>query len=188
MRCSSLQDRLGWLFLSFFLLVSVSAGLALWSLASQDQDALLVNLAGRQRMLIQQMTRLAAEMERAQEPASPVLLHDARALFQQTLAALADGGAAPYPAEPGAAVPAASQPQVIAQLKRLEGEWQDFTAQLDALELSPPASPARSQAAQAVAQQSGPLLAEADALARLYQQAAAGKVARKPNRAERGRR
>ena len=71
-------------------------------------------------------------------------------------------------------MPAASQPQVIAQLKRLEGEWQDFTAQLDALELSPPASPARSQAAQAVAQQSGPLLAEADALARLYQQAAAG--------------
>ena len=178
MHCSSLQDRLGWLFLSFFLLVSVSAGLALWSLASQDQDALLVNLAGRQRMLIQQMTRLAAEMERAQEPASPVLLHDARALFQQTLAALADGGAAPYPAEPGAAVPAASQPQVIAQLRGMTEEWQVFAAQLDALELSPPASPARSQAAQAVAQQSGPLLAEADALARLYQQAAAGKVAR----------
>jgi len=178
MRFSSLQGRLGWLFLSFFLLVSVSAGLALWSLASQDQDALLVNLAGRQRMLIQQMSRLAAEMERAETPAAPAVLHDARALFQQTLAALADGGAAPYPAEPGALVPPARQPQVIAQLDRLHGEWQAFAAQLDALENAPPGSPARSQAAQAVAAQSGHLLDEADALARLYQEAAAGKVAR----------
>ncbi len=110
MRISSLQGRLGWLFLSFFLLVSVSAGLALWSLASQDQDALLVNLAGRQRMLIQQMSRLALELERTETPAAPAVLHDARSLFQQTLVALATGGEAPYPGAPGADLPAARQP------------------------------------------------------------------------------
>lgn len=178
MRISSLQGRLGWLFLSFFLLVSVSAGLALWSLASQDQDALLVNLAGRQRMLIQQMSRLALELERTETPAAPAVLHDARSLFQQTLVALATGGEAPYPGAPGADLPAARQPQVIAQLDRMAGDWQVFAAQLDALENSPPGSAARSQAAQAIAQQSGGLLAEADALARLYQDAATGKVAR----------
>src|SRR3970040_2221163 len=56
---ATIQGRMGLLFLAFFLLVSVSAGLTFWGIETQKTDALVINLAGRQRMLIQQMTRLA---------------------------------------------------------------------------------------------------------------------------------
>ncbi|GAB4403691.1 MAG: hypothetical protein OHK0052_26550 [Anaerolineales bacterium] len=57
----SLQGRLTLLFLAFVLLVVVSVGAMLWGSEAQRQDALLINLAGRQRMLAQQMARLAFE-------------------------------------------------------------------------------------------------------------------------------
>jgi hypothetical protein len=37
------------------LLVIVSVGVTYWSLQSQQQDVLVINLSGRQRMLVQQM-------------------------------------------------------------------------------------------------------------------------------------
>lgn len=57
----SLQARLTVLFTAFVLLVVVSVGAMMWGSEAQRQDALLINLAGRQRMLAQQMARLAFE-------------------------------------------------------------------------------------------------------------------------------
>jgi nitrate/nitrite-specific signal transduction histidine kinase len=59
---TSIQNRLGLFFLAFFLLVSVSVGATFWGIQAQRDDALVINLGGRQRMLTQQMTRLAVEM------------------------------------------------------------------------------------------------------------------------------
>ncbi|PIV26723.1 MAG: hypothetical protein COS37_04960, partial [Anaerolineae bacterium CG03_land_8_20_14_0_80_58_20] len=47
------------LFVAFALLVLVSVSATIWGVETQRQDALVINLAGRQRMLTQQMARLA---------------------------------------------------------------------------------------------------------------------------------
>jgi hypothetical protein len=55
----SLQGRLTLLFVAFVLLVLISVGATMWGLETQRQDAPVIHLAGRQRMLAQQMARLA---------------------------------------------------------------------------------------------------------------------------------
>jgi nitrate/nitrite-specific signal transduction histidine kinase len=91
----SLQGRLTLLFLAFVLLVVVSVGAMLWGSEAQRQDALLINLAGRQRMLAQQMARLAFEAGASEETVNAALQETAQT-FDQTLRALRDGGDAPY--------------------------------------------------------------------------------------------
>ncbi len=60
MNLYGIRARLGLIFLSFAFLVTISAGATFWSLETQKQDALVINLAGRQRMLLQQMQPFAA--------------------------------------------------------------------------------------------------------------------------------
>ena len=62
-----LQVQLTILFTAFVLLVLVSVGVTYWGLQTQRQDALVINLAGRQRMLIQQMTRLSFQLQDGDE-------------------------------------------------------------------------------------------------------------------------
>lgn len=178
MRLSSLRSRLAWLFLSFTLLVSVSAAVTFWSLETQSQDALLINLAGRQRMLVQQITRLAVQLEHGQEPAASALLQDARAVLGQTLSALRNGGEVPYPAGQTVVVPAARQRQMRAALDQMANAWPLFAAKLDVLAQAAPNSPARGAAVRSIAAQSDALLAQADAVVRLYQDSATTKLSR----------
>ena len=49
----SLQGRLSALFFAFVLLVLTSVGATFWGVKTQQNDALIINLAGRQRMLVQ---------------------------------------------------------------------------------------------------------------------------------------
>ncbi|HHW86429.1 MAG TPA: hypothetical protein GX400_09490 [Chloroflexi bacterium] len=84
----SLRLRLGFLFLAFLLLVIAAVTVTYAAVASQRHDALLINLAGRQRMLSQQLTWLALTV-----PDDPLLAAN-RQRFAETLAALEQGGAA----------------------------------------------------------------------------------------------
>jgi len=77
---------LGFLFLAFVLLVSFSVAATYLGIATQNKDALIINLAGRQRMLSQKMTWLALA-----EPES-LELSETIELFDQTLHALRFGG------------------------------------------------------------------------------------------------
>ena len=90
----SLQGRLIALFFAFVLLVLTSVGATFWGVKTQQGDALIINLAGRQRMLVQLMVRLASGGH--ENEAARVMLVDAENTFEQTLAALEHGGAAPY--------------------------------------------------------------------------------------------
>ncbi|MGC8855330.1 MAG: type IV pili methyl-accepting chemotaxis transducer N-terminal domain-containing protein [Anaerolineae bacterium] len=93
----SLRGRFTLLFVAFVLLVLVSVGATYIGLETQRQDALIINLAGRQRMLIQQMGRLAFEAGAGQDTVNAAL-QESEKMFTQTLQALRDGGAGPLPA------------------------------------------------------------------------------------------
>lgn len=100
MRNRSLQTQLNAIFLGFLLLVFSSAATTFWLAQTQQQDAALINLVGRQRMLEQQMARLALTA-----PEDPELVQTI-GRFEQTLAALTGGGrwwqatAVPSPFQP----------------------------------------------------------------------------------------
>jgi nitrate/nitrite-specific signal transduction histidine kinase len=87
-----LQVQLTILFTAFVLLVVVSVGVTYMGLQTQQQDALVINLSGRQRMLVQQMTRLAFQSGDGNKALAE--LHEAGQTFEQTLSALQNGGTA----------------------------------------------------------------------------------------------
>ncbi len=86
MHNGSLQTQLNAVFLGFLLLVTSSVAVTFGLVQTQQHDAAIINLAGRQRMLAQQMIRLALT-----DPANPEL-PETSAHFEQTLSALAEGG------------------------------------------------------------------------------------------------
>lgn len=107
----------------------------------QKQDALVVNLAGRQRMLTQKMAKetllarvAAKESEQAAKAAALGKVEASIKVFEATLAALAKSGSAPIsldPAGPARAMPAPS-PEVAAQLGQVETLWKEYRGLLDA--------------------------------------------------------
>lgn len=165
-----ISGRLSLVFVCFFLLVLVSAGATAWGLQAQSSDALAINLAGRQRMLIQWMTRLAVAPDRSPEEMSA--LAAASRAFDQTMQAFISGGTVEYPTGQSAAIPAASDPDVRAQLDRLNTGWQNYRTRLAVIQSTAPDDPVNISGKAAIQAAAPSLLAEADHLVRLYQQGA----------------
>jgi two-component system, NarL family, nitrate/nitrite sensor histidine kinase NarX len=82
----SFRGQFTLIFLGFLLLVGSSAAATFRVIQQQESDAVILNLAGRQRMLTQQMVWLALS------PANERELEAARGRFDETLAALRFGG------------------------------------------------------------------------------------------------
>ncbi len=154
------------IYLSILVLFFIAAGMfaATWIIsASQETDGLCINLAGRQRMLLQKMTKELWELELARGSASadsklidPATITKAVrasiAVFEKTDDALARGGAAPTTLDPSgdtAQVPRASA-KAAALLGQVDALWRPFKADAEsALDKSDPATMAKVQAANA---------------------------------------
>lgn len=167
-----LQVQLTVLFAAFVLLVIVSVGVTYWGLQTQGQDALVINLAGRQRMLIQQMTRLSFQLQDGDESA-PATLKESEQIFSQTLSALQHGGSAPYLADRVVNLPATSDIQIQTALREVESSWGQYRSTLDAMTVSP--SPTLQTSLEG---QSEDLVQKADVVVRLYEAASTAKVNR----------
>lgn len=115
---------------SFSLLVIISVGVMFWSLATQKKDALVINLAGRQRMLTQKMTWLALV-----QPETPDLAASIK-LFDQTLHALRDGGTTIDSAANEVLLPPAPDPVLRAQLDEVAQTWENFRGHLRPVDAS----------------------------------------------------
>jgi two-component system, NarL family, nitrate/nitrite sensor histidine kinase NarX len=122
---------MGLLLVTFFLLVAISAGATLWGVEAQKTDALVVNLAGRQRMLVQQMTRLAKEIESRPRETHITLLLDSTEAFVITQHALRYGGEAPYLPGQTVRLPSPRDTQIQKQLDLVSSLWLDFRSVLD---------------------------------------------------------
>jgi two-component system nitrate/nitrite sensor histidine kinase NarX len=173
---SSLNTRMGLLFLSFFLLIAVSVGATAWVVETQKVDARVINLAGRQRMLIQQMTREAALIE--SDPVTRQSLSGSIDTFDRTLDALAAGGAAPYLPNQEVILPATRNREILAQLDRVEASWGAFKDHLEALMAEDEDGQDPAEELAAIEALSPALLAQMDAAVRMYESASREKVER----------
>jgi nitrate/nitrite-specific signal transduction histidine kinase len=177
---TSLQRRMGLLFLAFSLLVSVSVAMTAWTIDSQKQDTLIINLAGRQRMLIQRMTKDALQLEQSQDERSSLSrdLQNAAHLFDQTLRALMNGGPAPYLPDRLVQLSTTPNPEIQLELQEVNRTWDSFRGYLDIVRTAKPNSPDFIMAIQAIKSLSGNLVQQADRVVGLYETASARTVAR----------
>lgn len=132
----SLRMQLSVIFLGFLVLISGSVIATFLAIQTQDNDALVINLAGRQRMLVQKITWLALT-----QPDSPDLA-GASQDFERTLHALHDGGVVRDTAGQTCALPPAPDPALRAQLDEATESWAAYRARLESLETSLPAEAA----------------------------------------------
>jgi methyl-accepting chemotaxis protein len=118
---------------SLICLVTVLMSVAMWALASgQKTDGLVINLAGRQRMLSQKLAKEGLERLLAGERDAAPVARTAQ-IFETTLSALRHSGKAPLtldPDGPSAALPVPT-PQVAQQLDEVQRLWTDYRAMLE---------------------------------------------------------
>jgi diguanylate cyclase (GGDEF)-like protein len=159
--------------------VGISVVVTLWGLDAQRDDALLINLAGRQRMLIQQMALESLDVQIADNPTSRQMLHEAADLFEQTLNALTYGGETRYTEETTVNLrpPDENDPEIRAQLETVREAWNEIHSAIHILLENDPQSAAFAEAMNTVETLSPVLLARMDEAVRLYESDSEGKVA-----------
>ncbi|MBI5557757.1 MAG: type IV pili methyl-accepting chemotaxis transducer N-terminal domain-containing protein [Deltaproteobacteria bacterium] len=126
--------------------VSIAMFFATWLITGQQKDdGIRINLAGRQHMLIQMMTKeilIFREQTAAGRQADKKGLAKSMGVFAMTLKALTGGGKAPLALDPERGyenLPPAREP-ALAQLRRVENLWQDFSSHLQAAMADPAVS------------------------------------------------
>lgn len=174
----SLISRFALLFAGFLLLVALSGLLMLHLTEAQRRDALTINLAGRQRVLVQTLVREALVQSREPAEANQLALVETVAAFDTTLTALRFGGRAPY--LPGRTVDIAppTDQDTIARLDEVIRQWAGFQAYVEILLEAEPDEPAFTQALAEIGQRSDPLLDATDAAVRSFEQVATARVDR----------
>ncbi len=176
---AGLRRKMDVLFLSFFALVIISVAASYWTLQTQNRDALVVNLAGRQRMLIQQMTKDAMQITEPghEQHTHGVAVKEAAVTFDQTLRALMKGGQAPYLPNHSVSVPP-PPPEILSALHQVDQTWSAFNNVLNTMMTAEPGSAEFAGAAQDMERLSPELVMQADAVVRLYETASTQKVIR----------
>lgn len=112
------------LFGGFVFLIGTAIGATIWTLKSQTKDGMVVNLAGRQGMFTQQITKDALALSLGAESARENLAKTVEA-FDRTLSALLNGGKAPD-GNNTVDLPKTANQAIIAQLTKVKSLWESF--------------------------------------------------------------
>ena len=93
---------------------------------SQDHDSVVINLAGRQRMLSQKMAKEALLLARGEISKGDLI--NTVEIFDKTLKALAHGGKAPFDLNQSkfTVLPLPKNPAIEQQLEKVESLWKRF--------------------------------------------------------------
>ncbi|WP_162909862.1 ATP-binding protein [Aggregatilinea lenta] len=149
-----------------------------WMVRDQDQDALVINLAGRQRMLVQQITSQALQIQAGQnQDEHRQILRDATTVFDQTLTALIAGGETQYLPGQTVSVPATGSDTIRAELRELQQRWTMFQDDLRVIETASPGIASFDAAIQSLQALSPQLVQQADEIVRLIEAESEGKLA-----------
>lgn len=179
---AGLRDRMGLLFLLFFLLTAISVSATLAVIHTHQKDALVINLAGRQRMLIQQMAGELRLLEQrpartggAGQDAEIAALQSAAHTFDQTLLALSEGDTTSSPN--GEAAATLVRPNILNSLQQIRQNWTALQSELAAIAAGHNGAPPI-DALQSALRLSATLARQSDDLVRQYETAAMHKVER----------
>ena len=169
MRKNRIATKMGLIFSSFAILVLVSVGVSIWGLNAEKLDAVVINLAGRQRMLVQQMRSHAVDYENQGRIEHLAGLETSRQDFEQTISALRKGGSAPYYAGESVELPPTQAVDVLSQLNQVEQTWLKFREILDVIRRAPRGSQTLTRAVDSLEDITTTLLTQADNLVHLYE-------------------
>jgi methyl-accepting chemotaxis protein len=132
---STISGRMTAILAALALLLGAGALASHIVLKRQADDGLIVNLAGRQRMLTQKMTKESAQLVNAAHDHNDLLVADMRdqvqntmRAFEMTLFALRSGGPAPINLDMTRMreTPPASTPEIAKQLDAVVAAWEPF--------------------------------------------------------------
>jgi methyl-accepting chemotaxis protein len=137
-----IKHKLGVTSLGLSLIIIVMFLATWWMTGKQKDDGLIINLAGRQRMLTQKMTKEVLLFQMQKESAgqsNPALIKGVRntmEVFEKTLAALKDSGEAPLSLDLQKTkyrwCPQAKEP-AFTQLGKVSKMWQEFSKHMEAV-------------------------------------------------------
>jgi len=164
--------------LAFFLLVLTSVVATFVSIEAQKKDALVINLAGRQRMLVQEMTKDVLEIGRHGGQEDVADLQEASHTFAQTLDAFLNGGQVSYPSGIIVRVPATTQPDIRSALQQIYATWDTARTYLEVVTVEDPASPSFQAATKQIERLAPGLLQQADDIVQRYGSASEQKIRR----------
>jgi methyl-accepting chemotaxis protein len=130
-----IKYKLGFVVLGLSLIIFGMFAVTWYLTGKQKDDGLVINLAGRQRMLTQKMTKeiLTFQISRTRsgvaDPKLAAGVRNTMQVFDRTLAALKDSGKAPLSLNPETTdyrwCPRAQEP-ALGQLKKVSAHWQRF--------------------------------------------------------------
>ncbi|MBP9164889.1 MAG: type IV pili methyl-accepting chemotaxis transducer N-terminal domain-containing protein, partial [Leptospiraceae bacterium] len=120
------------LLLFLFIILSIFIS-TVYIVSLQKRDALIVNLAGRERMLSQKMFKELLLFEKTNDKKFNESLANTRKVFETTLHALANGGKVPLDLkwEKIDILPVADEEEVVAQLRKVIDIWTEFKEKSD---------------------------------------------------------
>ncbi len=153
-----------------FSVVLIMIGYSYYLLDSQSSDAVAINMAGRQRMLSQKMTKELLEYQMTRDSRVKAGLEKTIALFESSLNALKHGNASM-----GIASPPVSE-EISREISRLEQEWKPFHAAMLTLMENSGSGESASEAINYVRQHNIPLLKQANVLTKAFTNAAREKI------------
>ncbi|MBW8010723.1 MAG: HAMP domain-containing protein [Chloroflexi bacterium] len=172
MRANSIQGKMSLLFLAFFLLITVSVGATFWSTFTQKTDARIINIAGRQRMLTQQMIWLA--LNQPDHPELEISIQN----FNQNLNALHYGGLALDAENQQVNLPPAPDPELNEQLAEVSLTWNSFQNSLENLRSFLPSDSGQVEIELALQTKSSIILDQLDSVVIAFEKRAEAKILR----------
>jgi methyl-accepting chemotaxis protein len=136
----------------------------------QKDDGRVINLAGKQRMLTQKMSKEALLLTQdTGVEESKTLLEGTASLFDRTLKGLVNG-------DNELGLPPATDDKFLAQLGTVKSIWINVKDSMDVILREEPESPSFQQAMTVIASQNIPLLKEMNKAVVIYENAAVGKA------------
>ncbi len=139
------------------------------TLSGQEKDATAINIAGRQRMLSQKMTKEAAFFVQSRDEEWARNLKNTADLFDKSLYSLEFGDSEMH-------LKRAEDPEVMDEIQKLKKIWQPFREKIQEIISAPPGSAVSVQALEYVKQNNIPLLKQANALTKAFENFARGKI------------
>ncbi|MDX2494938.1 MAG: methyl-accepting chemotaxis protein [Desulfuromusa sp.] len=142
------------------------------TLKNQKNDSTVINIAGRQRMLSQKMSKEAMTIKAGLSvEKSRASLKETHDLFGNSLNGLINGNS-------GMHLPPTSDPEILAQIRKVESLWNNFSAQVKILLNSSNSNETIDQATEKILAGNIPLLQEMNKTVGMYAAQSQKKVAR----------